>query len=72
VTSVAEAANRSSVVVHALDPQGLLTLRPDAAGSPRRSAAELDAERAGLSTLAEETGGLMLADTNDLSGPWSG
>jgi len=58
-----DAANRSAVVIYALDPTGL---QPGPLGVG--FAGRLDAARAGLSMLAQDTGGLLLADTNDLSG----
>ncbi len=66
---VAAAANRASVTIYGVDPQGLVTLRPDAS-SPNGRATSVTAlleQRAGLTWLAEDTGGLLLADTNDLA-----
>jgi VWFA-related protein len=58
-----DAANRSSVVIYSLDPTGL---QPGPLGAG--TAGNLDKARAGLSMLARDTGGLLLADTNDLGG----
>jgi VWFA-related protein len=58
-----DAANRSSVVVSAVDPTGLET-GPLGVGM----AGMLDRRRAGLTMLAHDTGGLLVADTNDLTG----
>ena len=63
-------ANLASVVVYAINPAGLETLgdnaedkNPGSSGARRMAAAELGG---GLSTLAHETGGLFLQDTNDI------
>jgi VWFA-related protein len=65
-------ANRASVVVYAINPAGLETFgggaeaaAPTSALSSRRAAEEA---RGGLSTLADDTGGLLLTDTNDIGG----
>jgi len=73
-----DAANRSSVVIYAVDPRGLPVLAATAADAltSGRSANALQrgrtfgyrASQDGLDFLAEETGGLFLSDTNDLSG----
>lgn len=68
VNRVIDEANRSSVVLYAIDPRGLLTLLPDASGSGGGSVQSLLEQRAGLASLSEDTGGLLLADTNDLAG----
>jgi VWFA-related protein len=74
---VVDEANRSSVVVYSLDPSGLRTLGPTAAdpqgavfrGEDLARRMELQLEvRSGLATLADGTGGLLVADTNDLVG----
>lgn len=62
VQGVVDAANRASVVVYSLDPTGL---QPGPAGPPG-FAGTLDRRRAGLSILSRDTGGLLLADSNDL------
>jgi VWFA-related protein len=75
---VVDSANRFSVVVYSLDPSGLRTLGATAAdasegkgvrGLDLSERMELQLEvRSGLATLADGTGGLLLADTNDLVG----
>lgn len=59
VRALTELANRASVVIYAFDPSGLKALRN------LRSESEM---RAGLSSLAADTGGLLLVDSNDLRG----
>jgi VWFA-related protein len=68
VGRASDAANRASVVVYALDPSGLQTLRPTAAstGAAKGSAHDLEKVRAGVRTMAADTGGLFFGDTNDL------
>jgi hypothetical protein len=56
---VVDDANRSSVVLYALDPRGLLTLMPDASGSGGGSMVQLLEERTGVTALAEDTGGQL-------------
>jgi VWFA-related protein len=70
--AVTDLANRASVVVYAINPAGLETFgggaeaaAPTSALSSRRAAEEA---RGGLSTLADDTGGLLLTDTNDIGG----
>jgi VWFA-related protein len=79
--AVTDLANRSSVVIYAINPAGLETRRPAADapnGSPDSSlppnstlaVSGLAAEelRGGPLTFTDETGGLLLEDTNDISG----
>ncbi len=80
VRSLAEKANRSSVVIYTADPRGLvytgLTAADDTGGrsleqiqtaeSDRR--AELSDTQDGLRYLARETGGFAIINNNDLSG----
>src|SRR5258706_633973 len=69
-----DAANRAGVVIYTLDPGGLQTGLPQAADllrqpvDPSSSQALRGELRRGLSTLAQDTGGLAIADTNDLAG----
>jgi VWFA-related protein len=69
-----DAANRAGVVIYTLDPGGLRTLLPQAADAaqtpppPSEASARRRELRRGLDTLAEDTGGLAIADTNDLAG----
>jgi VWFA-related protein len=69
-----DAANRAAVVLYTLDPGGLQTGLPQAADSaqqpddPYASQTRRRELRRGLDTLAEDTGGLALTDTNDLAG----
>jgi VWFA-related protein len=75
---VIDTANRASVVIYGLDPGGLRTYRPSAseiirspddvaAYVPRATEAGLEL-RMGVVSLAVDTGGLALLDTNDLDG----
>jgi VWFA-related protein len=57
--ALTDLANRASVVIYSFDPSGLSATVSSSAASIRR---------AGLAGLANDTGGLFLADTNDLSG----
>jgi VWFA-related protein len=59
VRALSDLANRASVVIYSFDPSGL---------SATVTSAMADARRAGLTRLASDTGGLLLADTNDLTG----
>jgi VWFA-related protein len=77
VRLISEVANRASVVLYAVDPRGLMI---DTAGASEDStpgqAARLATERladrivsqASLQELADDTGGLAIANTNDLKG----
>jgi VWFA-related protein len=76
IRTLTDLANRASVVIYSFDPRGLLTLGATAASlaSEGSAAANLASRsaviemRSGLSSLATDTGGLLLADTNDLNG----
>ncbi len=80
VRRLTDAANRSSVVIYSIDPRGLqtdqLSAADDTAGMSPRQIARVPMQRAaqvfrsqdGLVQLADQTGGLFLHDTNDLSG----
>jgi VWFA-related protein len=75
-----DAANRSAVVIYAIDPGGLryygLTAADDTALSDPQSLTTLSMSRSmeeydsreGMSILAHATGGLFLKNTNDLNG----
>jgi len=69
VERAADSANRGSVVIYPLDPSGLQSLRADASSAfpkGKGGAATLEKVRAGLRTMASDTGGFFLGDTNDL------
>ncbi|MGO9261766.1 MAG: VWA domain-containing protein [Bryobacteraceae bacterium] len=80
VQQLTDAASRATVVIHAIDPRGLpnfeLTAADNTAGMSRRRVSRVPAQRQqemirtedGMFVLAEETGGLFLHDTSDLSG----
>jgi VWFA-related protein len=80
VRRLTDAANRSSVVIYSIDPRGLqtynLTAADNTAGMSPRQIARVPMQRAtqvfrsqdGLVQLADQTGGLFLHDTNDISG----
>ena len=59
LSTLIDLANLGSVVLYSLDPSGL---------QPLRSARDSYETRSGLASLASRTGGLLLADTNDLRG----
>ncbi len=78
VDRLTDLANRASVVIHTLDPRGLFSAGISAADSvPLASHADfsallqdrraaLHASQASLAYLAEQTGGLAVANTNDV------
>jgi VWFA-related protein len=80
VQQLSDAANRASVVIHAIDPRGMPDYQVNAADDTshvsRRRLSRVPAQREqevmhteeGMFALAEETGGLFLHDTNDLPG----
>jgi len=80
VRQLTDLANRASVVIYSIDPRGLPTLSLTAAdnvrgGNPlalsghmQRRHAEYFESQDGLNYLAQETGGLFIHDTNDISG----
>jgi VWFA-related protein len=80
VQQLSDAASRASVVIHAIDPRGMpdydLTAADNTAGMSRRRVSRVPAQRQqevvhtqeGMFALADETGGLFLHDTNDLTG----
>lgn len=78
VRDVIESANRASVVIYGLDAAGLRTYGAGASESLRarsdvesfvpNAASNLREVQMGIVSLAEETGGLALVNTNDLSG----
>lgn len=74
---ITEVANRASVVLYAVDPRGLIVDLPGAADDPTpdqlsRVVQERWTDRvvsqASLQELADSTGGLAIADRNDLKG----
>jgi VWFA-related protein len=71
---ITDAANRASVVIYTVDPGGLRTLRPQASDLSSQNhdpaaAATVNRELQRLvETLAEDTGGLAIHDTNDMPG----
>jgi hypothetical protein len=79
VQQLSDAASRASVVIHAIDPRGMqdyeITPADDTSRMSGRRRSRVPAQREqemvsteeGMFTLAEETGGLFLRDTNDLS-----
>jgi VWFA-related protein len=80
VQQLSDAANRASVVIHAIDPRGMQNYNLTAADNPSRMsprrAARVPAQRQQevihtqecMFALAQETGGLFLKDDNDLAG----
>ncbi len=80
VDRLTDLANRASVVIHTVDPRGLVTTGISAADSlpdfghdvamnvldTRRTA--LLTSQGSLAYIAEQTGGLAVADSNDVSG----
>ena len=80
VRRLTDAANRASAVIYSIDPRGLqtysLTAADNTAGMSPRQIARVPMQRAtqvfrsqdGLVQLADQTGGLFLHDTNDISG----
>ncbi|MET0555247.1 MAG: VWA domain-containing protein [Vicinamibacteria bacterium] len=75
---VIESANRASVVIYGLDAAGLRThgagaseilrVRSDVEDFVPNAASQLRELQTGIVSLAEETGGLALVNTNDLDG----
>ena len=80
VRQLTDAANRASVIIYCIDPRGLQYFGPTAAddtsGMSARQISEVSSNRSqevynsqdGLVLLAQQTGGLFLHDTNDISG----
>jgi VWFA-related protein len=80
VQQLSDAASRASVVIHAIDPRGMqdysITAADNTAGMSRRRVSRVPAQREqevmhtqeGMFALSEETGGLFLHDTNDVTG----
>jgi VWFA-related protein len=72
-----DAATRSGTVVYALDARGLVSLSPDAGVAGRNVGADYQSNvaqqsaalfRHTLETLANDTGGFLVQNTNDLAG----
>lgn len=77
VRLITEVANRASVVLYAVDPRGLIVDTPGAADDPTPGQlermvtgrmAERIVSQASLQQLADATGGLAIANSNDLKG----
>jgi VWFA-related protein len=74
--SVADAASRAGVVIYGIDLRGLVSTAPTtsegSAAPPPTDVAQRQKELAdtkdSLDLLSHETGGFMIADTNDISG----
>ena len=76
---LADAANRSSVVIYGVDPRGVaytgLTAEDSGAGRTPQQLAQVASNRSdqlmfsreGMQSLSEKTGGLFVADNNDIS-----
>ncbi|HTG72623.1 MAG TPA: VWA domain-containing protein [Terriglobia bacterium] len=76
---LSDAANRSSVVIYGVDPRGVvytgLTAEDSGAGRSPQQLARVFSDRSNdllysreaMQTLAEKTGGLFVADNNDIS-----
>jgi VWFA-related protein len=80
IRRLGDAANRASVVIHSIDPRGLVVTGLTAADStrgmtaqqisqvPMKRSQELFDSQDGMVILAHETGGLFLQNTNDIDG----
>lgn len=70
--AVVDAANRAGVVVYGMDMRGLVATGPTASeaepSDPRGAEDALRASHDGLWALAQDTGGLFIRNTNDLTG----
>ena len=76
---LADAANRSSVVIYGVDPRGViytgLTAEDSGNGRTPQQLAQVGSDRTndlmysreGMQSLSEKTGGLFIADNNDIS-----
>ncbi|HYY99639.1 MAG TPA: VWA domain-containing protein, partial [Pyrinomonadaceae bacterium] len=79
IKSIADEANRTSVVIYTMDPRGFTKFGLTADDSQYNLAANqiesrtreryqrFKASQGGLSSIAEETGGIFIYDTNDLN-----
>jgi VWFA-related protein len=79
IKSIADEANRTSVVIYTLDPRGFTKFGLTADDSQynlaanqidsrtRERAQRFKASQGGLASIAEETGGIFIYDTNDLN-----
>ena len=80
VRGLIEAANRSTVVIHVIDPRGVvhtgITAEDDLSLMSAQEMSEMDGNRwqelvssqDNMARLAKETGGLFIRNTNDLAG----
>lgn len=80
IRRLGDAANRASVVIHSIDPRGLvvtgITAADDTRGRTPRQISEIPMQRSqemfdsqdGMVILAHETGGLFKQNTNDIDG----
>jgi VWFA-related protein len=80
IRRLGDAANRASVVIYSIDPRGLvytgLTAADNTSGRSAKQISEIGMQRSqqmfdsqeGMVTLARETGGLFMQNTNDISG----
>ncbi len=80
IRRLGDAANRASVVIYSIDPRGLvytgLTAADNTNGRTAQQISEVGMQRSqdmfdsqeGMVTLARETGGLFMQNTNDISG----
>ena len=74
--SVADAASRAGVVIYGIDLRGLVSTAPTASegsavptpGMLAQKGAELAETKDSLELLSNETGGFLVADSNDISG----
>ncbi len=62
--NIVEAANRSTVVIHIVDPRGVVNTSADAEGNTGGS--DYFASQDNMVRMSQETGGLFVRETNDL------
>jgi VWFA-related protein len=75
IRSLVDLANRAGVVIHSIDPRGLVYTGLTAEDSPGAGSAEVFASRQSqlinsqdaLSVLAQQTGGLFISNRNDIA-----
>ncbi len=80
IRRLTDSANRASVVIYSIDPRGVvytgLTAADNTSGHSQQKIAQIGMDRSqamfdsqeGMVTLARETGGLFMQNTNDISG----